>query len=107
MNKSNIFAAAVTGMMLASSAMAEHHEKKAEAGKGTKPEAKKADAKSEKKSGEAMKTVHCLGINDCKGKSECNVKGAHTCSGANDCKGKGWISVSMKECTDKKGKIVE
>lgn len=103
MNKSTIFAAAVTGMMLASTSMADKHEKKPEAKKGAKPEAKKADAPA----GDAMKKVHCFGINECKGKSECDVKDSHGCQGANDCKGKGWTTMTMKACTDGKGKIVD
>ncbi len=105
MNKSNIFAAAVSGMVLASSAMADHHEKKAEPAK--KPESKKAEAKQpEAKAGEDMKVVKCSGINGCKGQSKCSVDGAHTCAGLNSCKNKGWIELSMKECTAKKGKVV-
>ncbi len=108
MKKSNIFAAAVTGMMLASGAMAQE-EKAAEGAKPeSKPVAKASEGKKVKKAaGDPMKKVHCFGINECKGKAECEVKGAHGCQGANDCKGKGWITVAMKECTDKKGKIVD
>lgn len=75
-------------------------------------ENKKADKKAEKKettkvsNEEGSKKVKCFGINTCKGKSECAVDGAHGCSGANECKGKGWINVSAKECSDKKGKVM-
>ena len=49
--------------------------------------------------------VHCAGINACKGLGECAGDG-HGCAGANSCKGKGWIDVSAKECTEKKGTVV-
>lgn len=101
MKKSHIFAAAVTGMMFASTAIADHHEPK----KGEK-ETKKGSAKADAKSADSTKKVKCFGINECKGKSECDVKDAHGCAGANECKGKGWITVSLKDCTDKKGKVV-
>lgn len=55
----------------------------------------------------AAKTVHCLGIHECKGKSACHVKDGHACAGQNDCKGKGWIVVPELECESKGGKVVE
>jgi hypothetical protein len=49
--------------------------------------------------------VKCAGINACKGKGGC--AGANNgCGGKNECKGKGWIEVSAKECTAKKGTVV-
>lgn len=51
-------------------------------------------------------TVHCSGINACKGKAEC--KTAHNaCAGQNACKGKGHIRVTKEECDAKGGKVVE
>ncbi|MGN6092056.1 hypothetical protein HBF26_06210 [Luteibacter jiangsuensis] len=45
----------------------------------------------------AGKTVHCYGINSCKGTSDC--KTAHNdCKGMNSCKGQGFKEVSVKEC---------
>jgi hypothetical protein len=58
-----------------------------------------ANAKSEAK-------VKCSGINSCKGQSACKTA-TSSCSGTNTCKGKGWISVSEKECKDKKGTVVK
>ena len=52
------------------------------------------------------KTVKCLGVNSCKGKSACATKES-SCAGANTCKGKGWIKLSEKECKAKGGKVVE
>jgi len=58
--------------------------------------------------GSAAKTeakVHCAGINACKGHGECAGDG-HGCAGGNSCKGKGWVDVSAKECTEKKGTVM-
>jgi hypothetical protein len=57
--------------------------------------------------GDAAKpaTVHCSGINACKGKGACS--GAdNSCKAQNGCKGKGWIDASKKDCKAKGGKIV-
>lgn len=51
--------------------------------------------------------VKCLGVNDCKGTSQCGVPGGHSCHGANSCKGKGWIKMSEKDCREKGGKVLE
>jgi hypothetical protein len=51
--------------------------------------------------------VQCLGIHECKGKSDCHVIGSHACAGQNTCKGKGWISVPEAECQAKGGKIIQ
>lgn len=45
----------------------------------------------------------CHGVNTCKGKGECAGSG-HSCAGMNTCKGKGWITMSEKDCKNKKGK---
>lgn len=50
----------------------------------------------------AGKTVHCYGINSCKGTSDCK-SGSHDCKGKNDCKGQGFKAVSVQECTAQKG----
>ena len=48
-------------------------------------------------------TVHCTGVNSCKGMSEC--KGAkNSCKGMNSCKGQGWTSMSKADCKDAKAK---
>jgi len=50
-------------------------------------------------------SVHCAGINSCKGTSECK-SAANSCKGQNSCKGHGWVtSASEKECTDKGGTV--
>lgn len=49
-------------------------------------------------------SVHCLGANACKGKTDC-ATASNACKGQNACKGKGWTAMSAKECKDKGGKI--
>ena len=51
--------------------------------------------------------VQCLGIHECKGKSDCHVIGSHACAGQNTCKGKGWINVPAAECQAKGGKALD
>lgn len=50
------------------------------------------------------KTVHCEGVNECKGKGACGGAG-HDCAGKNACKGKGWIKLSADECKAKGGTV--
>ena len=56
--------------------------------------------------------VKCLGINSCKGQSECMTKGpggkvTHQCGGQNSCSGSGWVTVSdEKTCEGKGGKVM-
>ena len=50
--------------------------------------------------------VHCLGINGCKGKSDC-ATADNACKGHNACNGKGWVATSAKDCTKKGGKVEE
>jgi hypothetical protein len=55
----------------------------------------------------ALDQVRCEGINTCKGTSECqSADGKSGCQGLNACNGQGWITVSRKECEDKKGKVL-
>lgn len=48
--------------------------------------------------------VHCVGVNSCKGKSECS-SARNGCKGQNQCKGEGWMSMSEQECKAKGGKV--
>jgi membrane-bound ClpP family serine protease len=50
--------------------------------------------------------VHCMGVNGCKGKSDC-ATADNACKGHNACKGKGWVAMSAKECAKKGGKVEE
>lgn len=50
-------------------------------------------------------TVKCLGINSCKGHSDCKTAN-HECKGQNACKGQGWIAEpSASECLARGGKV--
>jgi uncharacterized membrane protein len=42
-------------------------------------------------------TVHCYGINACKGTGDCSGKG-HKCAGHNACKGQGHINLTKELC---------
>ena len=50
-------------------------------------------------------TVHCSGINACKGQGACAGAG-HSCAGKNTCKGQGLVDTSKDECMKKGGKVV-
>lgn len=104
LTKSVLVEAALAGLFLAVAVAplrADHHEKKAEGGDAPKAEKKDMGKKPAKKAA----TVHCLGVNACKGTSECGVEGKHGCSGQNACKGQGWISLAKKDCKKQKGTI--
>ncbi|MCW5626331.1 MAG: hypothetical protein KIT73_16575 [Burkholderiales bacterium] len=48
--------------------------------------------------------VHCMGVNACKGKSDCKTA-ASDCKGHNACKGQGFVAMTEKQCTAKGGKV--
>ncbi len=48
-------------------------------------------------------TVHCTGVNSCKGTSECK-SAKNSCKGMNSCKGTGWVSMTKAACTDAQAK---
>lgn len=48
--------------------------------------------------------VQCIGVNACKGHSECQTA-ASSCTGMNACKGQGWISKTKAECEELKGTV--
>ncbi len=50
-------------------------------------------------------SVHCQGVNGCKGKGSCH-SADNSCKGQNGCKGKGWMSMAEKDCKDKGGMVV-
>lgn len=55
--------------------------------------------------GDKEASVHCYGINSCKGKNDCKTAG-NSCKGQSSCKGKAFLNVSSEqECTEKGGKI--
>ena len=48
-------------------------------------------------------TVHCAGVNSCKGQSACKSAN-NSCKGQNSCKGKGFLELSKADCTAAKAK---
>jgi hypothetical protein len=53
------------------------------------------------------KSVHCAGINSCKGTSACKTAN-NACKGMNSCKGQGWVpEKSAAACEAKGGKVAE
>ena len=51
-------------------------------------------------------TVHCYGVNSCKGMSDCK-SGNHECKGLNDCKGQGFKATTATACTAGGGSLTE
>jgi uncharacterized membrane protein len=49
-------------------------------------------------------TVHCFGVNACKGQSDCK-SGNHDCKGMNSCKGQGFKDLTSKACTAQGGSL--
>jgi uncharacterized membrane protein len=47
-------------------------------------------------------SVHCFGVNSCKGQSDCKSYN-HDCKGQNDCKGQGFKAESAKACAAQGG----
>lgn len=54
--------------------------------------------------GKEAAQVHCVGVNACKGKSEC-ATASNACKGTNACKGQGMTVTSEQECKAKGGKV--
>jgi hypothetical protein len=50
-------------------------------------------------------SVHCMGVNSCKGTSECKTA-ENACKGMNSCKGHGFLSMSEAECKAKGGTVM-
>ena len=51
-------------------------------------------------------TVHCYGVNACKGQSDCK-SGKHDCKGMNSCKGQGFKALTTQACTAQGGSLTE
>jgi hypothetical protein len=51
-------------------------------------------------------TVHCYGVNSCKGTSDC-ATASHQCKGHNECKGDGFKAMAAKTCLAKGGIIAD
>jgi len=48
-------------------------------------------------------TVHCTGVNACKGQSACK-SAKNSCKGQNSCKGKGFLELTKADCAAAKAK---
>ncbi|MCW5570479.1 MAG: hypothetical protein KIT78_05235 [Steroidobacteraceae bacterium] len=48
-------------------------------------------------------TVHCMGVNSCKGTSACKTA-TNACRGQNSCKGKGFLELTQAQCDAEKAK---
>lgn len=48
--------------------------------------------------------VHCVGVNSCKGQSECKTASS-SCKGLNSCKGQGFLSLTKADCDSAGGKV--
>ena len=62
-----------------------------------------AGDKMEKKASTA--TVHCGGVNACKGQGAC-AGADNACKAQNACKGQGFVETTEKECKEKGGKVL-
>jgi hypothetical protein len=48
--------------------------------------------------------VHCVGVNACKGKSDCQTASS-ACKGHNACKGHGFVAMPKRTCEQIGGKV--
>jgi uncharacterized membrane protein len=51
-------------------------------------------------------TVHCFGVNSCKGTSDCKTS-TNDCKGMNVCKGHGFKEMTSQACTAAGGTLTE
>ena len=51
--------------------------------------------------GATAATVHCQGINECKGQGAC-AGANNACGGQNECKGQGFVEITAEECDAKR-----
>ncbi|MEQ1542583.1 MAG: hypothetical protein ABL926_10045 [Novosphingobium sp.] len=49
-------------------------------------------------------TVHCYGVNSCKGTADCKTT-QHDCKGMNSCKGQGFKALKASMCLKKGGTV--
>lgn len=52
----------------------------------------------------AEATIHCQGVNSCKGKADCQTAN-NACKGMNSCKGKGFLDMTQSECNKAKAQM--
>ena len=63
-----------------------------------------APAGSSGKAVAASDTVHCYGVNSCKGQADCKTS-ANSCKGQGSCKGLGFKGVAAAQCLKEGGTI--
>jgi len=51
-------------------------------------------------------TVHCYGVNACKGQNDCKTA-QNACKGHGSCKGQGFLNMTKDECDAKGGKVMD
>ena len=72
---------------------------------GSKSSAKETTPTPTAAAPEQAATVHCQGINACKGTAACKTA-TNECKAMNACKGQGWVeAASAEECTGKGGTV--
>jgi hypothetical protein len=54
--------------------------------------------------GDSDTTVHCYGVNKCKGQNDCKTA-TNACKGHGSCKGMGFVTMSEKACEQMGGKV--
>jgi len=87
MNKKNLIAAAISGLMFAASSC-------------------HLSNTTINSQGKTVSLGECHGVNACKGMGDCQGKG-YSCSGKNECKGKGWKKMSKENCDAENGEFKE
>ena len=102
LTKSLVVEAALAGLFAACMPAFAADAPKADAPKDAPMAETKTPAKTPAKK---ANTVHCLGVNACKGTSECSVEGKNSCTGQNACKGQGWTALTKKDCKAQKGTV--
>jgi hypothetical protein len=75
------------------------------AGDMAKPAGDMAKPAGDMMAGEKTAKVHCMGINECKGKGACKTE-ANACAGHNGCGKKGFVEVTEDECKTKGGTVM-
>ena len=55
---------------------------------------------------EEAQTIHCYGINACKGKNDC-MTAKNDCKGQGECKGQGFKLMTQTKCDEAGGKTSE
>ncbi|UVJ42007.1 hypothetical protein NVV94_15075 [Pseudomonas sp. LS1212] len=53
---------------------------------------------------EEAQTIHCYGVNACKGKNDC-MTAKNACKGQGTCKGTGFLKMTKAECNNAGGKV--